>query len=386
MPASRSIRALVAIALALGAGALWWMVSNAFDRIANVLTIVVFSILFSYLIYPPVKWLARYMPRALAVAVVYAGIFVAVLVGFAFLAPTVAAQADDFAKNYPAAVESVKHSIADPAHNPLLQRFPRQIRELVAENAGKVGSYVGVAATELGAHLLPIISGGATLATELAVTFGVTFMFIVDLEKIQATLIRIVPRARRAYAVALVVDIDTVIGGFVRTQVILAVVTAAASILALFFTGVPYAMLLGLLIGVFSIVPIVGAIVGAVPAVVVALFTVGLVKAIVLTVLFAVIFQVVGNLVAPLLNARSVGVTPLIVTLAILIGGEAYGILGILLSVPLAGIARVIFDRLFPPDPESERLVLAARAQSGDVTQPQERPAKVAVPKPSGDL
>jgi predicted PurR-regulated permease PerM len=372
MPASRSIRALVAVTLALAAGALLWMISNVFDRVANVLTIVVFSILFSYLIYPPVKWLSRYMPRALAVAVVYAGIFVAVLVGFAFLAPTVAAQADEFAKSYPAAVESVKHSIADPAHNPLLQRFPKQIRDLVAENAGKVGAYVGVAAGELGSRILPVISGGATLATELAVTFGVTFMFIVDLEKIQATLIRMVPRARRAYAVALVVDIDTVIGGFVRTQVILAVVTAAASILMLFFTGVPYAVLLGLLIGVLSIVPIVGAIVGAVPAVVVALFTVGLVKAIVL--------------VAPLLNARSVGVTPLIVTLAILIGGEAYGILGILLSVPLAGIARVIFDRLFPPDPDSERLVLAARAQSGDVTQPQERSAPVAMPGPSGDL
>jgi predicted PurR-regulated permease PerM len=373
MASSRSLRALVVVGLLLGGGALLWMISNVIDRVANVLTIVVFSILFSYLIYPAVKALSRRMPRALAVAVVYAGIFVAVLVALAFLAPTAFAQADEFGRNYPETVRSVQRSLADPSHDALLQRFPAQVRDLVAKNAGKVGTYAGMAAGAVGARLVPIFSGGATLVTELAVTFGVTFMFIVDLEVIQATLLRMIPREHRAYTVALVMDIDVVIGGFVRSQVVLAVVTAVASILVLAVTGVPYAVLLGLLIGILSIIPIVGAIVGAVPAVLVALFTVGLVKAIVVTVLFAVIFQVVGNLIAPLITAKSVGVTPLIVTIAILIGGEAYGILGILLAVPVAGIVRVVYDRLFPADPESERLVLAARAASGDVTQASER-------------
>jgi predicted PurR-regulated permease PerM len=373
MASSRSLRALVVVGLLLGSGALIWMMSKVIDRVANVLTIVVFSILFSYLIYPAVKALSRRMPRALAVAVVYAGIFVAVLAALAFLAPTVFAQADEFGRNYPETVRSVEHSLADPSHDALLQRFPPQVRDLVAKNAGKVGTYAGMAAGVVGARLLPIFSSGATLVTELAVTFGVTFMFIVDLEVIQATLIRMIPRECRAYTVALVMDIDVVIGGFVRSQVVLAVVTAVASILVLAVTGVPYAVLLGLLIGILSIIPIVGAIVGAIPAVLVALFTVGLVKAIVVAVLFAVIFQVVGNLISPLITAKSVGVTPLIVTIAILIGGEAYGILGILLAVPVAGIVRVVYERLFPADPEGERLVLSARAASGDVTQASER-------------
>jgi len=351
------------------------MISGVLDRVSNVLTIVIFSILFSYLIYPAVKRLAPRMPRAAAVAVVYAGIFVVVVIALAFLAPTVLVQAQEFALNYPRLVAAVQQSIAHPSANPVMQRFPPQVRELVAKNAGKVGEYIGVVAAALGGRILPAVQSGATLVTELAVMFGVTFMFIVDLEKIQATMIRMVPRARRAWAISLVEEIDVVIGGFIRSQVLLAIVTAVASILVLVVLGVPYAVLLGVLIGVLSIVPIVGALVGAIPAVIVALVTVGLVKATIVTVLLIVIFQVIGNLVAPLINAKLVNVTPLIVTLAILIGGEAYGILGILLAVPVAGILRVVYDRLFPPDPESERLVLSSRANSGDVTHPEERVA-----------
>jgi predicted PurR-regulated permease PerM len=368
MSTSRLVRALVIVGLALGCGALLWMLSNVFDRVSNVLTIIVFSILFSYLIYPVVKVLSRRMPRAIAVAIVYAGIFVAVFVALAFLAPTVATQADDFVRSYPKTVHDVQSSIANPAENPILQRFPPQVRDLVAKNAGKVGAYAGVAASAIGSRLLPILSGGATLATEIAVTFGVTFMLIVDLELIQRTAIRMVAREHRAWTIDFVIDIDSVIGGFVRSQVVLALAIAVASIVVLEATGVPYALLLGLLIGVLSIVPIIGGIIASVAAILVALFTVGIVKAVVVTVLLIAIFQIVGNLIAPLLNAKSVGVTPLIITLAILIGGEAYGTLGLLLSVPVAGIVRVVYDRLFPPDPESEALVIAARAKTGDVT------------------
>jgi predicted PurR-regulated permease PerM len=373
MSTARLVRGLVILGIVLVAGALVWMLSGVFEHLSSVLEIVIFSILFAYLIYPAVKVLSRKMPRALAVAVVYAGIFVAVLIALAFLAPTVVAQAEEFARNYPATVRDVQHSIADPQQNPILQRFPAQVRDLVAKNAGKVGAYAAIAAEAVGSNLLSLFAGGASLATELAIMFGVTFMFIVDLEKIQTTLLRMFPLEWRPSVVALVMDVDTVIGGFVRSQAILAVIIAVSTILVLAITGVPYAVLLGLLIGILSIVPIIGAIVGAIPAVIVALLTVGLVKAIVVAVLCTVIFQVVGNVISPLLSAKSVGVTPLIVTIAILIGGEAYGILGILLAVPVAGIVRVVYDRLFPADPESDRIVVAARADSGDVTQPGER-------------
>src|SRR6202035_2287526 len=111
--------------------------------------------------------------------------------------------------------------------------------------------------------------------------------------------------------------------------------------------------LLGILTGVASIVPIVGAIVGAVPATLVALVTVGVVKAAIVLALFIVVFEVQGHVLMPFVVGKQIGVTPLVIFLAIVVGAEAFGILGMLLAVPVAGILRVAADRLFPADDPS---------------------------------
>jgi len=137
------------------------------------------------------------------------------------------------------------------------------------------------------------------------------------------------------------------------------------STLAFLVIGVPYAVLVGLVAGILSIVPIVGPFVAIVPVVAIAFFTVGLVKTIVVFVVFAIIIAIQQN-VLPLINARSVGVTPLVVFVALLIGSEAYGILGALLSIPVAGVLRVAAHRIFPPDAGSDALVAEARSNADE--------------------
>jgi predicted PurR-regulated permease PerM len=64
--------------------------------------------------------------------------------------------------------------------------------------------------------------------------------------------------------------------------------------------------------------------------------------------------------------SKSVGVTPLVVFVALLFGSEAFGILGALLSIPVAGILRVAAERLFPPDPTADAAISVARDRSGE--------------------
>ncbi len=363
----RLVRALLIAGLALVVCGLFWFVASIFDRVHNTLVVIVFAILFAYFVYPPIKWLAaRRVPIPLAGLIVYAVLAVLVLGAIAWLSPAIALQAQALTRDYPHLVTTVQQQIADPRHSPLLSRLPGGARDAIAKNAGKVGTLVGGFAGVFGAQALGFVQGTTAVLIDLALILGLTLLIVGDLANIQAFGIRLVPRAHRPAMLSFMGEVDTVIGGFVRGQVLLAVGVAIAGTIVLVGVGVPYGLLLGLLAGIASIVPMIGPIVSILPVMVIAFFTVGVVKTIVVVVLYVVIILVQQNVLVPVVVARSVGVTPLVIFVALLIGSEAFGILGALLSLPIAGILRVAAERLFPPDSQTNALLRSARDRAGE--------------------
>lgn len=372
----RLLRALVIVALTLASGGLLWMTAAVFDRVHNTLVVIIFSILFAYFVYPPIKWLAnRRIPVPLAGVIVYAALGVVVVGALAWLTPAISVQVEDLTKNFPHVVQSAQHQIVDPTHSPLLSRLPTSVRTQIAENAGKAGELVGMVAGKFGSNALGILTGTSAAIIDVFLILGLTLLVLGDLAQIQAFGIRLVPARQRGGAVSFMIDVDKVIGGFVRGQVLLALGVWIAGTIVLFSVGVPYAILLGLLAGVVSIVPLIGPLIALIPVVLIAFFTVGLVKVIVVASLFAVILIVQQNVFTPLVISKSVGVTPLVVFVALLLGSEAFGILGALLSIPIAGILRVATERLFPPDPQADALLGLARTQSGEPPAPTRKAA-----------
>ncbi len=364
---ARLIRALLVVALLLAIGGVVWMVAQLFDRVHGTMIVLIFAVLFAYAVYPPIKWLARRrVPVPLAGIIVYAVLALVVLGAIAWLSPAIAIQAHELATDFPKIVANAQHQITDPKDAPLLQRLPAGARDAIAQNAGKAGSIVGGIAGGFGANALGILAGTTAALVDVALVLGMTLLIVGDLASIQAFGLRLVPRAHRPATISFMSDVDRVIGGFVRGQVLLAVAVAIAGTLVLVALGVPYAILLGLLAGLVSIVPIVGTIAAVIPVLLVAFFTVGLLKTIVVAVLYAVILLVQQNVLVPLVVARAVGVTPLVIFVALLLGSEAFGILGALLSIPIAGILGVAATRFFPPDRNADALLVAARSREGE--------------------
>ncbi len=350
-PSPRLVRALIVVGFALGVGGLLWMLASVFDRVHNTCVVIIFSVLFTYLVYPPVAWLERRrVPVAVAAIIVYVVGGAIVAGALAWLAPAIATQVTELAHDFPRIVASAQREIADPAHSPLLARLPEGVRNQIAANAGKVGQLVGAFAAGFGAHALRLVSGTTTAVIDIFLILGLTLLVLGDLTLLRAYGLRVVPARYRVATIAFMRDVDGVIGGFVRGQVLLAVAVGIAGTIVLLGVGVPYAILLGTLAGVVSIIPLVGPIAAALPVLVIAFFTVGLVKLIVVAVLYVLILVVQQNVLTPLVVSKSVGVTPLVVFLALLFGSEAFGILGALLAIPAAGIIRVTVERIFPDD------------------------------------
>lgn len=144
----------------------------------------------------------------------------------------------------------------------------------------------------------------------------------------------------------LLADIDGVIGGFIRGQLIVALFVGVLITLALLFLRVPYAYLFGLLAFFGDLIPYVGAVLAFLPAFLSALLTNGWVNALLVAVAFLAIYEVEGHLIAPIVVGRQVRLSAFAVIVAILIGGELAGLFGVLVAVPVAGAIRVVLARV----------------------------------------
>jgi predicted PurR-regulated permease PerM len=140
-------------------------------------------------------------------------------------------------------------------------------------------------------------------------------------------------------------EVNGVVGNFIRGQLLVALIVGVFSSIALYLVGLDYAVLVGMTVGLCDIIPYFGPVVGSVIAVIVALVTGSPMKALLAVVALWVVQQLEGNIIAPKIIGKRVGLHPVFIILAIVIGGYFFGLVGMLLAVPTAGITKLILLR-----------------------------------------
>ena len=150
-------------------------------------------------------------------------------------------------------------------------------------------------------------------------------------------------RAKEALFNILVNKIEGKVGAWVRGQLVLMLLVGVTTYIALLILGVPYALPLAIVAGLLKAIPVIGPIIAAIPAILVA-FVHSAVLAIAVLALYILVEQITDNFISPLLMAKAVDLSPLVIIFALLVGGMLFGIVGALLAVPAAGIAQVIFE------------------------------------------
>jgi predicted PurR-regulated permease PerM len=334
-------------------------------RVKSVAVIVIGAIFFTYVIYPAVRRLNTRLPLLWSILVVYAGIVVIVAFGVAVVVPAVYADSQSLVRAMPQIVQHAQDFFTNPA-NPLVARLPEGVRAYLAAvppQLAKLGEeYAATGAAGVFALLLSVVG---LLATVVVIPVLSIYLMIEAPDWIRTALRAVPPRAQPE-TLALLRDLDTVLGGFIRGQITVGAVIGACITIALLILHVKYAVLIGVAAGIFDIIPYVGPLVGFVPAVLLALFNDGWQHALTVAVVFVLIFQAEGHFIAPKIVSDSVGLSPLMVIVAILIGGDLMGIAGMFLAVPIAAALRVIVlhavPGMRPPEPPVAPPVPAAVA------------------------
>ncbi|MTI48974.1 AI-2E family transporter [Sporosalibacterium faouarense] len=168
-----------------------------------------------------------------------------------------------------------------------------------------------------------------------------TFYFLKDKDYFKKKIYLLIPKRFRPDTMKVGREIDTVLSKFIRGQIIVALFVGVFTVIGLAILGIDFALIIGLIAGIANFIPFFGPIIGTIPAVFFALLD-RPIKAIWVIILFVVIQQIESNILSPKIVGESVGLHPVIVIVALLIGANIGGILGMLLAVPVAAIIRIL--------------------------------------------
>ena len=198
---------------------------------------------------------------------------------------------------------------------------------------------------------------------------------LIDLPKFKANAFNLTPPKHRDEVVYVGTQVGTALGSFVRGQLLVALIVGVASSAGMWLIDLPFWLLVGILAGFLNLIPFLGPIVGGALAALVALLNGDPTQALLAVVIFTGIQQVDNHIITPMIQRTRVNLSPLVIVLALVIGGSVAGLLGVLIAVPLTAAIRILVGHLWRTRVLGQSWSEAAEAMI-EVTEPPERLAR----------
>lgn len=299
--------------------------------LGKIIAALLFAVVVASGIEPGVRWLQRWrVPRILAVLIIYL-LTIGLLAGIiSTIVPVIVDEFGAFLDSFPRYQRSLLQGLRS------FQNFPFSSPFL--ENAESAVLNPPLDIQSLGRNTVDVlfrVLGGVFSGLILIVT---SFYLASQEKGIELFLRMVTPLKHEEYVIDLWSRSQAKMGQWLRGQLLLGLIVGVLVYLALTLLGIRYALLLAILAGIFELIPIIGPILSAVPAVFFGFLTSPL-TGLTVAVVYFVIQQTESNLLVPVVMKRAVGLNPLVVVIALLIGVKLGGILGMFLSVPFASVA-----------------------------------------------
>jgi predicted PurR-regulated permease PerM len=313
----------------------------------SVLLVLVVAAMVALILAPIVRLLERFIPRGLAILVVYLGGFALVAGIGVLLATPVTTQITRFAHNVPDIVRHANHQLDN------LQNFLNHhginvhIKQQGSSALDTLQKNVLKRSGDIVSFSRDLLSEIVTIGFDLVLILVLSIYLLVYGHQIGALVRRIMPPGDGTPEDDYPLLVQHAVSGYVRGQFLFSLVMGGSAAICLeilglvgiFPAGKDYAVFFGAFYGLMEFIPYIGPIVGPVPAVLVALFE-NPISAVWLVLLFVALQQLEGHVVAPQVFRISLRINPIIIILALLIGFKLYGVVGALVALPVLAVIR----------------------------------------------
>lgn len=307
------------------------------DKLLVVLLPFLLAVIAAYILNPLVDFFEkRGIPRAIGILLIYAVFFSLFLaIGLSSI-PVLILELQVLAEGIPEYIRHVRQFILNIQDEYQRINIPDGVRDVLDQNITELQNWL--------MNLLELVSH------RIVALFSHTFMIFVipilvyyilrDMEILKRAVLQVFPARYRKWVVAMSSEMDRTMGAYFRGMLLTCFLVAAMTYTGLLIVGMEFALLLGLISGITNIIPYFGPFIGAVPAVLIALLSSPLLALKVIAVV-VIVQQIESQLVTPQVIGRSIGLHPLTVIFALILGGTLFGVGGLIFAVPLTAMLRI---------------------------------------------
>lgn len=308
----------------------------------------IIALVLAYLMGPLVDRLSRRIPRVAAILLVYLAFLIAVAAFFAWLIPAVTKQVQELADNIPYYQQQLQGIGSDVVQwyqsLPISPDARQAIETAIRNSLGAIGGAIQQAVV----GTVKAVSSAFGFVVGLFIIPFWLFYVLKDKDRGITAFNNMLPRSWRGDIWRLLRIANGILSSYIRGQLLLCLAVGVAVTIGMLIVGAPYAILLGFISGFTELVPVIGPIIGAIPGVLLAAFDPeGWVMVLKVLAVYVIVQQLENNLLVPKIQGDSVKLHPSIIMVAIVVGSEVMGLVGLIIAVPVAAILRDVYLYLY---------------------------------------
>jgi predicted PurR-regulated permease PerM len=279
---------------------------------------------------PVVTRLEHRMRRIFAILLVYLIIFLLFVLMSLLIIPAIIEQGAEFVALIPDIIDLLQEVYdAWGAEFPLVETFFNQVLQFTAT----------LAAVPLGL---------ASAIVQILLVFFISIYALVEAPKMRSFIESLFPPGRREKVVFVLEEMANAMGGFIRGTVMVAILVGLITFIGLSIIGVRFSLVLGLIAGIFELLPYLGPVLASIPMLLVALLE-SPTQALIVLIFFVILQQLESNVFVPNIMHSQTEISPLLAMFAIVAGGTLGGLLGALVAIPLAAAVQVFVVLVIAP-------------------------------------
>lgn len=379
MPSDRLRQTALIVWIAVGLVALGWVFLIIGEAIRVIWLPLAFAAGLVFLLEPVVRVFERArIPRIVGSILALLVLLAVVVAVGALVWPTVQAQGTELIQQLPDLYVSIVEWLRQAAIT-----FGFNIDELLSQEAIETWLRDPTNQATIQELLFGFGAGAGVFLRGVAETIAVVGLapilaiyLLIDLDRFKQRTLELTPPNQRNEVAYVSGEVGTALGSFVRGQLLVALIVGVASSVGMWAIDLPFWLIIGIVAGFLNLIPFLGPVVGGALAALVALLNGDVWQAVWAVAIMVVIQQVDNHVITPMVQRARVNLSPLVIVLALIVGGALAGLLGVLVAIPATAAVRIVIGHLWRTRVLNQSWEEASEAMI-EVTEPPERLARI---------